>query len=240
MFADSTTRIRLTDGGILILQTNEINKVSLATVQPPASQPQSRRVGYLPHEDERSQSVKAGLFVGGGVPLGAFGSSSSSDGGAALAGVSFGGDLAFRIDDHVEIIGTAVACFNPFDTQALGDVSPATVTSSDWLNIWALLGVRVNSSFSPTRFIATGQLGGVFGTTPEIVVRYAGNSGKLEARSGSALGVGLGMGVIVVDRFMVHARYFYGEPSYMSTSSGQVLQYKQATGLLGIYAGMVF
>ena len=190
-------------------------------------------------EENGKDRLSFDLFAGACVPVGAFGSVTSVEAGGALSGFSCGGDLAFAIDDPNELLGSIIVDLNAFDTDALGISPPVRLTSTSWIHLWLLTGARVNLHHTHDRLFIAGQLGLVVGRSPEVTGTYFTQTEQVDATTGSGFGFALSAGGIVFDRFMVLARFRYGEPSYKVNIRNDQRSFKQQTGLMGLYVGVV-
>jgi hypothetical protein len=132
--------------------------------------------------------------------------------------------------------------FNSLDAAALSGFH-ADVGS--WTSIWALTGIRLTGKVSPyVSLYGQGQLGVLFGSTPEITLSVANLVASQPSASASAVAFGLGAGTIVRDRFILGVRYMYAKPEYevRATGGGMTVSgtAQQATGMFQLLAGFVW
>ena len=147
---------------------------------------------------------------------------------------------------------TVAVSFNSLNEQLVEDLAGVNSVSGDmgsWTTIWPMTGLRYTTWVAPgVSIYATGQVGVLLGSTPEVSVSSGGFSYSSKSFSSSAVAYGFGAGVLVANRFAAGIRYLTGQPEYefefrasgpgfTSTTTGKI---DQPTSVFQITVGVMF
>jgi hypothetical protein len=248
MVPDSIVRIRMEDGRDSVLDMKDVVrtlKEPTADLSFPELMPYESASGMdIPDEIPRRR-IRVSLQVGAALPLGGFGSTTSTEGGSAGTGFSLSMSAWYPLDDLNSWTSSIFLASNGFDASAYPAIARTNVGS--WFSLDALTGVR----FTPYRkrdveLYLQSQIGLLLGSTPEFQISTPNKSFRQMSGSGTSFALSLGAGLIV-RRVVFSLSYTYGEPSYEvdfsrsegSYTSGGTLRFAQPTGLVHIMAGII-
>jgi len=163
--------------------------------------------------------VSVGFFGGLAIPTGDFGSTSSAGAGGASTGFAFGGEVGFPLPGGLSVVGTTTLAFNSLSEKYFQDASGSSSSVSgdlgSWTTIWPMVGMRYTGSFTPAAsYYLQGQLGLLFGSSPEVNASQSGYRYTAASASGTAFGYSFGAGVIFAKIMTVSVRYSGGQPTY--------------------------
>lgn len=163
--------------------------------------------------------VSVGFFGGLAFPTGDFGSTSSVSAGGASTGFAFGGEIGIPLPRGLSVLGTATLAFNSLSEKyfqdASGSSAPISGDLGSWTTIWPMAGIRYSGSFTPAAgYYLQGQVGLLFGSTPEVNASQGGYRYTAKSASSSAFAYGFGVGVVFARIVNVGLRYSGGQPTY--------------------------
>lgn len=167
------------------------------------------------------RKVNIGFFGGLAVPVSDFAAKDyyNIKAGGANLGFSLGADLGVPIGPQLSWWSSAMLSFNGLseDYVKSGFTGSGSISGNlgSWTTIWPVTGLRYTTPVSPTFTLALlGQMGLVFGTSPDVNASQGSSRITSPSASASAFAYGLGAGLIFGERVNVTARYFTGQPSY--------------------------
>ncbi|MBI3005076.1 MAG: hypothetical protein HYY49_06620 [Ignavibacteriales bacterium] len=162
-----------------------------------------------------------GFFGGLAIPVSDFAAKDyyNVKAGGANLGFAFGAELGVPIAPVLSWWSSAMFSFNglseDYIKSAFGNSGSVSGNLGTWTTIWPVTGLRFTTVVSPTISLSlSGQVGIVFGTSPDVNATQGGSSTTSPSVSASAFAYGLGAGLIFGERVNVTARYFTGQPSY--------------------------
>ncbi|HXG37761.1 MAG TPA: hypothetical protein VNL36_03215 [Bacteroidota bacterium] len=173
--------------------------------------------------------VSVGFFGGLAFPTGDFGSTSSVGAGGASTGFAFGGEVGIPLPGGLSVLGSTTLAFNSLSEKYFQDASGSSSSVSgdlgSWTTIWPMAGIRYSGSFTPAAgYYLQGQVGLLFGSTPEVNASQGGYRYTAKSASSSALAYGFGVGVVFARVVNVSLRYSGGQPTYEYTVTETISQ----------------
>jgi hypothetical protein len=193
-----------------------------------------------------SGRIRLGFHFGGGFPVGEFGSTTEANGGAAKAGFVFGGELDYHLKYISSWITSVAVAFNGLDRNPIETATGLSADVGSWVTIWPMTGIRLSSpTGGNTSLYFQGQIGVLFGNSPEITTSSSSSPSRVTQSSSSAtaFAFSLGAGFLMGKRAAIGTRYLYGVPEYQVTaSSGSQSvtgKFKQPTGILLLTIGAI-
>lgn len=160
------------------------------------------------------------------LPMGDFGSTASTGNpGLAKTGFGFTAEYTMDLANNFGFTAGGGVGFHATDAASLLDTVLLGVTTqaSSWSLVWATIGpsgyFRIGEH---NRIHATGYLGVLWATLPEVKITGPGISGPtLEisrvSSTASAVAYGFGLGFVFADKFDVGMRMLFSEPEYNAT-----------------------
>jgi len=244
---DSTVKIQTDEGRSYVYRMTEVDKITKEPdkgIQPVTSLAQVPGTSDS-HRSDAPRPVFT-LFVGLSSPVGEFGAT-DENGGGALPGLCFGGDLSLQMGSGIGWVSSVSFMFNSLDDKALAlpDSFHASVDAGSWFLITPMTGIRFGGLVSPqVELFGLGQIGLVFGNSPEtkVTVYTSTYQGTIIAGSASAtaFAFGLGGGVILNKHLTASLRYMHSDPEYTISVGPLSAKGKQSTSVLQIVAGYTF
>jgi hypothetical protein len=196
--------------------------------------------------------INVQVFGGLAIPTGDFASTSSVEAGGAQTGFVVGGELGLNFVGGLAWWNTVAVSFNSLNEELVEDLAGLTSVSGDfgsWTTIWPMTGLKYTSWVAPgVAIYATGQIGLLVGSTPEVSVSSSGFNYSSKSFSSSSFAYGFGAGLLVADRFTAGLRYLTGQPEYdiefrvsgpgfTSTTTGKT---DQPTSIIQLTVGVMF
>lgn len=168
-----------------------------------------------------SPKLNFGLFGGLAIPVSDFAAKDyyNLKAGGANLGFTFCAELGVPIAPMLSWWSSAMFAFNglseDFIKSGLGSSGSVSGNLGSWTTVWPVTGLKYTAVVSPTVSLSLlGQLGIVFGTSPDVNATQGGSRITSPSASASAFAYGLGAGLAFGERVNVAARYFTGQPSY--------------------------
>jgi hypothetical protein len=196
--------------------------------------------------------INVQVFGGLSLPTGDFASTSSVEAGGAKTGFVVGGELGVNLVAGLAWWNTVAVSFNSLNDELVKDLAGVSSVSGDigsWTTVWPMTGLRYTTWVAPgVTIYATGQVGILFGSTPEVSVNSGGFRYSSKSFSSSAFAYGFGAGVLIANRFTAGVPYMTGQPEYdveylasapgfTSTTTGKI---DQPTSIFQLTVGIMF
>ena len=236
---NKSLKIQTADGSIFVYDYSEVDKIV--------------KEGTIAFQlTDQYQNVPKGqvsLFGGVSIPSGDFASTSGTTPGYAKTGYGFGAQYNYFLPNSIFWSLSLNLAFNPMDEsavrQAIGVPSTVSADISSYSTITPMVGFGFYSSSNPdVIFYGQGQIGILFGSTPDIKFSSGSVSVTQSSASSTAIAYGFQAGVTISGKISLSARYISGKPKYKVTASGGgssfSSEFEQPTGLFQVFAGIAF
>ena len=244
---ERSVTIQTSDSTVSTYDVSEISRMSKEVYLGKETAPQRPGAKAMqPREVQNADEVlfhPISVFAGVALPVGEFHSTDSESGGFALAGYTFGVDLAYDLEHEVFWLTTISISYNKLDElsyrKASGLPSSINLDFGSYSTISPVtgFGVLVPVSQQTSLFFA-GQMGALFGTTPEATASAGSQSISITSGSGSAFAFSLSGGIRVNERVTLGLKYLSGQPRYSVSMEGKALsverEFEQPTSILEI------
>ncbi len=187
------------------------------------------------------------VFAGVAVPVGEFHATDSESGGFANTGYTFGVDLAYNLEHEVFWLTTISISYNKLDElsyrKASGLPSSIALDFGSYSTIAPVTGFGVLIPVSQqTSLFFAGQMGVLFGTTPEATASSGSQSINISSGSGSAFAFSISGGLRIGERMTIGMKYLSGQPRYSVSMVGNGIslenEFEQPTSILQIVGGI--
>ncbi|MBI1806576.1 MAG: hypothetical protein HYR76_05940 [Ignavibacteria bacterium] len=241
LIPDSTVKILTADSSVFICRMAEVERITKDSTHGLSSF--SLRAQGPPRVSS-PPPFKFSLRAGVAAPTGNF-AATDSTGGAAQTGFLLGGNLRLAVDLTLDWMTDVTMSFNSVNVQAVSVPAGFTADFGSWFSIWALTDIRTKMPVSPNvSFFGTGQLGFLFGNSPELTLSGNGGRATVASASATSFAYGLGGGVLIENKFTVGVRFVHSEPEYTLHASGTggtvSAKAKQSTSMMQVTAGIDF
>jgi hypothetical protein len=183
------------------------------------------------------------------IPLGDFSATTGTNAGFAKFGFTFGAEYSHPIGNSAFWLTTVTFSYNSIDEQeyrrAAGFSSAVSLDIGSYSTICPVTGLGFLAPISPdVSFYGVGQMGVLFGTTPEGTAKAGSASISVSSGSGSSFAYTFGAGIRTSKNIGIGVRYLSGKPKYKVTTSGGGYslnsEYEQSTSIIQIMAGITF
>lgn len=196
--------------------------------------------------------INVQVFGGLSLPTGDFASTSSVEAGGAKTGFVVGGELGVNFVAGLAWWNTVAVSFSSLNDELVKNLAGLTSVSGDigsWTTVWPMTGLRYTTWVAPgVTIYATGQVGILIGSSPEVSVSSGVFRYSAKSFSSSAFAYGFGAGVLIANRFTAGVRYMTGQPEYdveyqvsapgfTSTTTGKT---GQPTSIFQLTVGVMF
>jgi opacity protein-like surface antigen len=225
----------------------EVSRISKGVVAPTAHSVNEAQP--IPARFTMDRRLWFSLCAGLGAPVGEFGKTSGSSGGAANFGFTLGGELSYALNRSTAWVTSLYYSTNSIDESALGLPSGVSSEVGSWTMFWPMTGMRVSSSdVGDLQFYGLAQVGLLAASSPEIKASGGNVIASQSSSTATSVSFSVGAGVISASRLTFWARYITGEPEYEYTAAaiGPMGSYsytvkgKQPTSLFMIGLGYMF
>lgn len=189
-------------------------------------------------------SVLGGLSI----PTGDFASRTGQSAGYAAVGFSAASEYVLFLTKIITWQISASFSYNSMNQkallEALGSPTNLTLKTGSYLTLCPSSGFGFITNSDDVSLFASGQLGILFGATPEISATYGGSTATQKPASGKSLAGMFSIGIITSKNMVVTIRYLTGKPAYTVTSVGTntsiTNSYEQSTSMLFVLIGFGF
>lgn len=243
---NKSLKIQTSDGSIFVYDFTDIEKIIKESA---SSQIKTiQETSTVPTEQIPTKGT-FGIIGGMAMPLGDFSATSGNDAGFAKSGFTFGAEYSHPIGNSGFWLTTITYSNNSIDEQEMrryvGFPSTVSLDIGTYSSICPVTGLGILAPISPDVSIyAIGQIGALFGTTPEVTAKSGSVSVSVTSASGSSFTYSLGAGIKTSKNIGISCRYFSGKPKYKITSSGggssTNSEYEQPTSIMQIMAAITF
>jgi hypothetical protein len=203
--------------------------------------------GTVFSQDKRVQPVSYGLFGGVTLPLGDFGSISTTSlsSGAANQGFAFGGSISVPVGPNLHWLSTFLVSVNQVDSRILALPGDFKANLGSWATLWPLTGLEFcPPSSRDVNFHLMAQLGILNGHSPSVNITLNNILFSQPSSSATSFAGSIGCGVVLRKKASLDLRYLYGDPEYdiVATGGGNALRtnVSQPTGMFMFSLGFVF
>jgi hypothetical protein len=190
------------------------------------------------------------LLGGLSLPIGDFGATSGAHAGLAKSGFSLGAEYSNEDSNGFELGLLGCYSINSIDEaeiekQFLSAFESGTVSAGSWSLLNLMGSVGFISKSSPNMSIyGKGYAGLLIGTIPEITIDVSGTTITQESATATAIGYGIGGGLLINEKIDIGVRYLTGEPEYeekISTTGGgsATVKVKIPNGTVQLIVGLV-
>jgi hypothetical protein len=240
LIPEKSVKILSVDGTTREFQMTDVEKIT-------KEQSEFRRTqnSWEESEEERDRNGSGVVLAGGmSLPVGDFGAKTGSKAGMASTGFAALLDGNMAVAPSVAVMFSVVYASNSMKMDNPYSGYGITMDIGSWNNFWLATGLKLFHELpSDAEIFGFGQVGAIFGSTPEITVSNGSRSVKQESASATAFGGGVGGGVRI-QRVNISVRYYFGEPEYTITASsgGQSATetFKQSTTCVMLILGIAF
>jgi len=173
---------------------------------------------------ENTSQMRFSFYGGAALPQGDFSSTSGKNAGFANTGFCVLIEGSKILSESVNWTSSVSLAINSLDESSLenqleNQFYGITVTTDNYITTWAMTGVGIETSASPTvKIYGLGQMGLLLSRFPDITLSYGSASITQTTKMGTAFAYGFGAGVIL-NKINFGIRYYSGEPEYEQTAS---------------------
>ncbi len=242
LLPEKTVKIRTADGSVHAYMMSEVEKIVKDEKQVSGKEYPS------PQGQKPLGQVLDGngicMFAGVSVPVGDFGSTSASSGGAANLGFCVGIEGSMELTPGFAWLTSVDLSINSMDLDGLLGGTGLQGDAGSWVLVWAMTGLKFYGNTSSNgQVFGAAQIGLLFGNSPEVTLSSLGVSAVQKSSSATTFAFSMSGG-FCIDGVILGLRYMVSEPEYdLMASSGLVSAttvYKQPTAVLQLTLGLLF
>lgn len=191
------------------------------------------------------ESLNNSFTLKGGVsiPSGDFGEDTK---GGAVTGFGAGFSFAIPLSSSVSFEWDFLGTINSMDVDKVEAYSGTNVDASSWINLYGLIGPRIDANFSNTSSIfMSAKAGGIYANSPELDITGSGGVATMESASAFGFAFAVGGG-LAFQNFEIGIYYIGGgEPEFeadiSATSQGYSAsgeqEFEQEINSIFVYLG---